>query len=259
LELFFYFFIFIFGLCIGSFLNVVIYRLPKKESIVSPGSHCPRCQTPLNWFHNIPVISYFVILRGHCKFCDEKISFRYPFVEIITGILFLLISLVFGIGVELFWYYFPIVSILICIFWIDIDHRIIPDQLNFLLLFFGLLGAFFSVKVTLINAAVGGGFGFVLFYFFSWAYFKVTGQMGLGGGDIKYLGAIGTILGFVGVLDLIFLSSILGSVIGILYLKFSGQKAQMKSSIAFGPFLVFATLYLLIGGDFLWRPFMTLM
>ena len=125
---------FIFGTCIGSFLNVCIFRLPKDKSIVIPGSACRSCNTPIKWYDNIPILSY-IFLQGKCRNCKERISLRYPLVELITGILFFILYSKFGLSVVLFKYYF-LVAILILVSFIDIDYHAIPMHLCF----FGIIG-----------------------------------------------------------------------------------------------------------------------
>ncbi|MDD2389751.1 MAG: A24 family peptidase [Desulfobacterales bacterium] len=236
--------IFIFGICIGSFLNVCIFRLPKSKSIVFPGSACPECGSPIHFYDNIPILSY-VWLKGRCRHCNCPISFRYPMVELISGCFALCLFLTFGLSLESLIYYLFITSLLVITF-IDIDHQIIPDCITLpgIPIAFAASLALPSVHVTdsIIGFLAGGGILFLI----AWLYYLITRKEGLGGGDIKLLAMIGTLLGWKGVAFSLFTASIIGTVSGlIIILK---TKKNMKIAIPFGPFLsIGAILYIFFG------------
>lgn len=255
----------VFGLLIGSFLNVVIYRLPRRQSLFHPRSACPNCSRPIRWYENIPVLSY-LFLRAKCAGCSAKISFRYPLVELLTAVLFLAAYLKFGWGWYLVYRDFPFICLLISICFIDLDHRIIPDRLSLSGLILGLVTAFFVPDVRFLGAFFGAVVGFLAFYIPAFLYERLTGRMGLGGGDIKFLAMLGAFVGVSGVFTTIFVSSILGSIVGITLgiIQRRGKGASdrpelLKVSIPYGPFLVVGGLYSYLLADVIWSPFMNLM
>jgi len=244
--------LFAFGLCIGSFLNVLIYRLPKSQSIVSPGSRCPTCGTPIHGYDNIPLISY-ALLAGTCRHCRAPISVRYPLVEGLTGALFALSYAQVNparfyssyTGVLVLIHHLTFVSFLIPILFIDLDHQIIPNELSYPLLAGGvvfglLLRAPFPV---LLGAGMGAGL-FLLIVGLSWLFLR---QMGMGMGDVKLAAAMGAFLGWKLALLAFFVSFLLGAVIAavLLALKLRGRRDR----IPFGPFLVAAGLISLFLGN----------
>lgn len=226
-------FAFVFGACIGSFLNVCIYRIPEGKSIVYPPSACPQCGYVLRFYDNIPIISY-ILLRARCRRCHMHIPIRYPLVELITGIAALSVFLKFGptltAGV-----YFLFIAVLLVITYIDIDHQIIPDILSVsgIPLFFllGFLVPFITWQDALIGMLAGGG----TLYAVAVGYQLLTGRDGMGGGDIKLLAMIGALIGWQGILFTIFVSSLSGTLIGLLLTLPAGR--SMKSKLPFGPFL----------------------
>lgn len=238
--------IFIFGLCIGSFLNVCIYRLPIGKSIAFPPSHCPHCRTAIRVRDNIPVIGWLV-LKGRCRDCGNRISPRYPLVEFLTGLFAVCAYLKFGPNVETA-IYFIFIAALIVITFIDIDHRIIPDRMTLPGIPLAFLAALFLPNTTWQTSLYGilAGGGSLLLIAVGYSYF--TGKEGMGGGDIKLLAMIGALCGWKGVIFTIFLGSILGSITGIATLRGSGK--GMKSAIPFGPFLsVGAICYIFFGTE----------
>ena len=237
---------FLFGSCIGSFLNVVIHRLPRGESIVSPRSRCPGCGREIGAWENIPIVS-FIALGGKCAGCGGAISWRYPAVELLTASAFAAILLLDGPGVPLV-RDLLLFSLLVPIAFIDIDHRIIPDELSLGGLAAGLLLSFLpggDWKGSIAGALLGGG----ILYATAILYEKVRGTEGMGGGDIKLLAMIGAFLGWRGSLATIFLGALLGTAGGILAMRKGGE--GLKTAIPFGPYLCVAALgarYL--GGEF---------
>ncbi len=253
-------FVALFGLVIGSFLNVVIARLPTRQSLSSPPSRCPKCGYAIRWYENVPVLSYLA-LRGKCRGCREPISFRYPVVELLTALLFLTVALRFGLTPLLIVRDLPFVAVLIAITFIDLDTRLIPDPLSIGGLGLGLATAHFTPGLGILSSLSGAALGFGLFYAIAWYYQWRTGRSGMGGGDIKLLAMLGSFLGPLGVLTTIFVSSVLGTVIGITYAWISRRRSGeggslMKVSLPFGPFLVIGALYAYLLGDILWSPFM---
>ncbi|MDI6743229.1 MAG: prepilin peptidase [Smithella sp.] len=236
---------FIFGSAVGSFLNVCIFRLPAKTSIIKPGSRCPNCLKPLRFYDNIPIISY-ILLRGKCRDCGEKISWRYPLVELLTGLLTVMLFLKFGFTVE-FFVFFLFVAVLIVITFIDLDHQIIPDILTLpgIPLFF--LAAVFLVKVpwleALLGLIIGGGTLLVI----ALAYELIAKREGMGGGDIKLLAMIGGFLGWKSLIFILLCSSLLGAVVGLSLIIINKQ--DMKYAVPFGPFLAAAVVAYIFWGE----------
>jgi leader peptidase (prepilin peptidase)/N-methyltransferase len=239
--------VFIFGSIVGSFLNVCIYRLPREKSIVTPRSSCPSCEKPIKFYDNIPIISY-LLLKGKCRHCGEKISLRYPLVEFITAFLFFLLFRQFGISVEL-----PaimlFVSLLIVISFIDFDFQIIPDILSlggiavgFLL---SLVRPHFGVLDAIYGILLGGGILFVIAY----GYQFLRKREGMGGGDIKLLGMIGSFCGIKGVIFSLMSGSLIGTIVGIPLMFIKGKEQGTGYAIPFGPFLSLGALLFLVMGD----------
>jgi len=238
----------VFGAVVGSFLNVVIYRVPAGFRVGLPTrSACQKCKTQLTWFENIPVLS-FALLRGKCRTCGTKIHARYPLVELITALMFLAIYKYFGLTFAAF-YYALFASLLISITFIDLDHRIIPDALSLPGTAMGVIGSSFvfnfGLAPSLIGAVAGGGF----FWILSALYHKVTGREGLGFGDVKLLTMIGAFLGPKGAFGTVIMSSLVGSIAGITVMIV--QKKNMKMAIPYGPFLAIGALTYLFWGDYL--------
>lgn len=235
----------IFGAIVGSFLNVCIVRLPKEESIVTPGSHCPRCNNPIKFYDNIPMISYLV-LRGKCRHCNESISIQYPLIEGITALSSFLLFDKFGATLS-YLFYFSFVSALIIITVIDLYHQIIPDVISIPGIGVGLLGSliipYISVFNSLIGILVGGGSLFLVATLYQWLFKRE----GMGGGDVKLLAMIGTFLGWKSVILTILLSSFIGSIVGIAIMLLKGK--DFKYAIPFGPFLSLAAVISLFYGE----------
>jgi leader peptidase (prepilin peptidase)/N-methyltransferase len=223
----------IFGALVGSFLNVCIFRLPKEESIIWPGSHCPLCKKPINFYDNIPLISY-LLLRGKCRYCKKPISFQYPLIEGITALSSLFLIMRFGPSLS-YLIYFAFVAALIVITVIDLYHQIIPDVISLPGIGAGLLASLIIPQITFLNSLIGillgGGSLFLVATFYHWLFKKE----GMGGGDVKLLAMIGAFLGWKAVILTIFLSSLIGSITGIMMMILKGK--DFKYAIPFGPFL----------------------
>ena len=245
LDTIFYFFFFALGAIFGSFANVVIFRLPRDESVVKPRSYCYSCKTPIKWYDNIPIFSWF-ILRGKCRHCGAKFSFRYPLVEIITGVLFLLSYHYAGLTWNLLEYLLFVFGLVVCTF-IDLDHMILPDEFTLSGIVIGLIGAALNPQREFLDAffgvLMGGGFLWGMAYI----YFLFTKQEGMGGGDIKLLAWIGALLGWKAIPFVIMSSAIIGSVVGLFMAR--KQKAGLKTVIPFGPYLALGAVLYLFGGQ----------
>ena len=221
-------FIFVLGLLIGSFLNVCIWRLPREESIVWPGSHCPACSTVLGVRDLVPVLSW-LFLRGRCRYCGEKISARYPAVELLTGALFLACFLHFGLTLALAGA-LAFSSLLVAITFIDMDHQIILDGMLVVLGALGLALQLWTGAVGIVSmlagALAGGGLLLLL---------AVISRGGMGGGDVKFAFALGFWLGWQGVLLALFIGFVLGGLGSalLILLRLRGR----KDFIPFGPFI----------------------
>ena len=237
-------FVAIFGMVVGSFLNVCISRMPKGESIVTPPSHCPHCQYQIRWYDNIPVVSY-LLLRGRCRGCGTRISLQYPLVELINGVLTLLLFLRFGPTLA-FAALFLFCSSLVVITFIDIEHQIIPDEISLSGIVIGFALSFFlkghSWQNSLFGILLGGGSLLLVAY----GYQLLTGKEGMGGGDIKLLAMMGAFLGWKAIPFIILASSLVGSMVGVSLMVL--QKKDSKLAIPFGPYLAFgALLYIFYG------------
>jgi leader peptidase (prepilin peptidase)/N-methyltransferase len=223
----------IFGAIVGSFLNVCIIRLPKEESIVWPGSHCPHCKNPIRVYDNIPLISY-ILLKGKCRHCNGPISIQYPLIEGITALSSLILFIKFGPSLS-YLFYFLFVAALIVVTVIDLYHQIIPDVISLPGIGVGLLASLILPQLTFLNSLkgliLGGGSLFVVATLYQWLFKRE----GMGGGDVKLLAMIGAFLGWKAVILTILLGSLIGSIIGISIIILKGK--DFKYAIPFGPFL----------------------
>ena len=250
------------GACLGSFLNVCIWRIPRGESVVTAPSHCTSCGTEIRWYDNLPIISYLA-LRGRCRVCHTPYSCRYLVVEALTGSLFTAILLKTGFAqqvpsvIPLYWW-----TILLCIScaWIDAKFRIIPDALTWPAVFYGILlhglmpsacgtqsalaGALYAFLSALLPAA--------FLSVFALAGRKLTGKDVLGWGDVKFIAACGALLGFPGALFVLLSGSLSGTVYGVILAKIR-KKPLGRCSIAFGPFLAAGAVIWTLAGNWIWH------
>jgi leader peptidase (prepilin peptidase)/N-methyltransferase len=280
-------FAFVLGLCVGSFLNVVIHRLPRDESIVHPGSHCPRCQTTLRWFDNVPLVSY-LWLRGRCRGCGAGISLRYPVIELVTGLLFAGVALRFG-AAPMTLVGCAFAAALVATAAIDFDHQIIPDEISL----GGLAVALVAMPATawlageplhvallrsLVGALLGGGTLWLVGFLHArvsavfgrrfdhwpgdgeplprfasldyWTWFP-----GVGFGDVKLLAMIGAVLGPAGVLETIVLASLAGLAVGALVTL---SQRTWNTPFGFAPAIAVGALLALLAPDpFAWLPWLS--
>lgn len=247
------------GLLVGSFLNVVILRLPRRlewqwkrdareileipelyepppPGIVVERSHCPHCGHALSWYENIPLLSWLV-LRGKCRSCKAPISIQYPLVELLTGLLFLACAWQFGFG----WKGFGamlLTSFLVALSGIDLRTRLLPDQLTLPLMWLGLVAASDNLYMPTKPALLGAMAGYLSLWSVYWVFKQLTGKEGMGHGDFKLLAALGAWTGLAGVLPTILLSSLIGAVVGSIWLAAKGKDSA--TPIPFGPYLAIA-------------------
>lgn len=238
MELFYlicaYIFLSLTGLCVGSFLNVVIYRMPNNMSLARPGSHCPACKYELRWYDNIPVLSY-IILGGRCRKCKTHISFRYTAVEIVNTLLWALcVFLFWEVSIPLAIVYMIASSVFICIFFIDLEHKVIFDRFHVVLLLLGAAAIFFDEKTSVLSHFIGAVAGFGVFFIIAWSCEKLLKREGLGGGDVKLAGAVGFLLGWERLLLGLVIATIPAAVImSVLSKGKTGEDRQFP----FAPFL----------------------
>ena len=239
------FFIFIYGALLGSFANVIIYRWPKNESIVTPRSKCPHCQKSILFYDNIPIFSW-IFLRGKCRHCQVKISIRYPLVELTMAVVFLVIYLFVGESWNLLEYLIMAFGLVTASF-IDIDHFLLPDVITLPGIIIGLVGAFLNPNRlfldSILGVLVGGGFLWAI----AVVYQLIRKEEGMGGGDIKLLAWVGAVLGWKAIPFIIISGSLLGSVLGLLLA--GKQNKGMKTVIPFGPYLAFGAILYVCGGE----------
>ncbi|MCK8127913.1 A24 family peptidase [Pseudoalteromonas sp. 2CM39R] len=256
------------SLCIGSFLNVVIYRLPlmmQKEwqtecrllladeltspkaeqttsqttgtfNLVKPNSCCPKCKAAIKPWQNIPIFSW-LFLKGKCATCDNPISVRYPIVEAITAILSLVVAYTFG-ATEQALLYIVVTWALVALTFIDIDHMLLPDQLTLPLLWLALIASVVGYTIAPSDAIIGAACGYLSLWSVFWLFKLITGKEGMGYGDFKLLAVFGALLGWQSLLTIILLSSVVGAVIGIALLSIQGK--DKATPIPFGPYLAIA-------------------
>lgn len=257
--------VFLFGLIIGSFLNVCIVRIPGRKSIVLPASACPKCGEPIRPYDNVPVLSY-LFLRGRCRACKTGISPIYPLVELLTGLLFLACFLAFGLTPDaLKWAVFS--ALMIVLVFTDLRERILPDVVNFTGLGFGLVLSLFTrptdgtaglifahistavVPVPVLafaDAVLGAAIGSGLLWFVAEVYFRLRGREGMGLGDVKMMLMMGAFLGIKRTLLTIFMGSLLGSILGMIFML--ARRKQSDYELPFGTFLGMAAVLVVFFG-----------
>lgn len=271
----FYLTVIVFSLCIGSFLNVVIYRLPKmmhnnwylecreflsdeiknvpaKEitelTLSKPDSTCPKCQHKIRFYENIPVLSW-LFLKGKCAQCKNKISIRYPLVEAVTALLSFIIAIKFGVSIEtlllliLTWG-------LVCLTLIDIDHMLLPDQIVMPLLWLGLLVNLNGLFVPISDAVIGAAVGYMSLFCVFWLFKLLTGKEGMGFGDFKLFALFGAWLGWQLLPILILMASVVGAIVGISLILLKNHTREQ--AIPFGPYLAIAGWITLLWGEGIW-------
>lgn len=277
----------IIGLLVGSFLNVVVYRLPlglfndwhqqardiliekgdvkaedlkgeepKTFNIAFPASHCTACKTPIKPWHNIPVISYVFLLKGKCHHCGINISARYPIVEFITGILTAFVvshfglTLACGLAVILTWS-------LIALTLIDVDHQLLPDDITYPLLWLGLIANLATTFASISDAVIGAALGYLFLWGIYWVFKIITKKEGMGYGDFKLLAVLGAWMGWQALPLIIILSSLVGAIIGIAGIVIYGK--DKNKPIPFGPYLAIAGWIAFFWGDFLLTSYLQML
>lgn len=276
------------GLLVGSFLNVVIYRIPvmlqrewrqqccefleldekkfskddptakhKVFNLVKPDSHCPQCNAPVRAWQNIPILSY-VMLHGKCAGCQKPISIRYPIIELVTGLLSGLVAWQFG-ATWLTLAFLVLTWSLISLTMIDFDHQLLPDNITLPLLWLGLLVNTLLPESTVgaADAVLGAIIGYLSLWSLYWIFKLLTGKEGMGYGDFKLLGALGAWMGWQSLLLIVILSSLVGAVVGIALLLFRGRDRNIP--IPFGPYLAGAGFIAMLWGDALTRLYVSSM
>jgi leader peptidase (prepilin peptidase)/N-methyltransferase len=259
----------IFGLVIGSFLNVCIVRLPLETPIALPRSHCPECKKPIPWYDNIPLLSY-AILRARCRWCKARISGRYPLVEALSGIVSVLLFLKYGLGTE--WViFFGFSSALLVLGFIDMDYRILPDAITLNGIWIGIVASVYLAQpnpvifrllqwagfegsprtTALIGSLVGMVVGGGLLWAVAEAYLRLRGIEGMGFGDVKMMAMVGAFLGAPLTLLTIMIGSLLGSIIGVFFIHLARKTREYE--LPFGTFLSFAGIVAVLYGQDLIR------
>lgn len=255
-----------FGLLVGSFLNVVVHRVPKMldrewreqcawlqgheappgetYNLVLPASTCPQCGHGIRWYENIPIISWLA-LRGRCSQCSTPISYRYPLVEALTGFLFAAAAWKWGVGTDVLWIC-VFLAILIALTFIDFDHHLLPDNLTLPLIWLGLLANFQGRFVPLQEAVLGAVIGYLSLWSVYQLFKLLTGKEGMGFGDFKLLAALGAWLGWKMLLPVVLVASLSGAVIGIALIALKGR--ERSKPIPFGPWLAMGGLVSLFWG-----------
>ena len=234
----------VFGACIGSFLNVVIYRLPLGQSIVSPPSRCPKCSYRLPWYDKLPIVGW-LLLGGKCRNCQHPISIQYPIVELVTALLFVLVVWLTPPG-PLMVSRLLFVCILIALFGIDLEHQILPNSITLPGIVAGVLLSFIAPpgwRDALLGVLLGAG----ILYAIAGAYYLWRREEGLGMGDVKMLAMIGAFLGWKAVLVTMVVSSFSGAAIGVALI--AAQRGGMKLALPFGTFLAIGAVVAMLAGE----------
>lgn len=266
----------LFFLAVGSFLNVLIYRLPKilqnehklecqrflnlpiteNQKIFNlwlPRSFCVYCNHPIKIIHNIPLLSYF-FLKGRCAYCQNSISLKYPLVEFITLILSLCCLIIFGLSLKLI-FSLIFVWILLALFFIDLEHHLLPDSLTIGLLWVGLIANINNLFSTLSNAVLSAALGYLILWLVIKIYFLLTQKIGMGNGDFKLFAALGAWFGLSQLPFILLFSSLSGAIGGLIYLKYKNKTKE--TPIPFGPFLCIAGLISLFSGNTILNWYLT--
>ena len=237
--------IFILGLIVGSFNNVCIYRIPRNESIIYPASHCPKCRSKIKPIDNIPLLSY-ILLKGRCRNCKSKISIQYPIVELLTGLTYLIIYLIYGLSIQSL-VYIILSSALIITAFIDLQGQIIPDVISLPGIVVGLILSFIVPYISFINSALGVLVGGGIILIIAWIGSIIFKKEAMGGGDVKLAAMIGAFLGWRYMVISLFLGFFLGALAGI-FLILSKIKRK-EDMVPFGPFIALGSIITLLCGE----------
>lgn len=256
---YFTFIVFLFGACLGSFLNVCIYRIPAELSVVKPRSRCPKCMTNLAWKDNIPILGW-IFLRGKCRYCKAPITVRYPFVELLAAILFTWIWLRFPFDLLLAPYWMLLFGLILGSF-VDLDEMWLPDRCTIGGMILGPILSFLIPSMHgvaghldgLIQSLVGMAFGFGLLWTVGFIGKLILKKDAMGFGDVKLMGALGAFLGLESIIFIVFVSSLLGSIVGVSLISMGRKELQGK--IPFGPYIALAALIWILGGSDWWAAY----
>ncbi|WP_372766538.1 A24 family peptidase [Pseudoalteromonas sp.] len=279
---FYYLTVFLVSVCIGSFLNVVIYRLPKMMenewktecsllladnlktpyetstktfNLIIPSSTCPNCNTQIKPWFNLPVIGW-LFLRGKAACCGNKISVRYPSIELLTGVAGLVIAYYYGVT-EQAALYLVLTYALIALIFIDIDHMLLPDQITLPLLWLVLLASVIGITIEPAQAIIGATIGYLVFWSVYWVFKLLTGKEGMGYGDFKLMAVFGALLGWKALPMIVLMSSLVGAIIGITLLSIQGK--DKATPIPFGPYIAIAGWISLIWGESIQSAYLNLL
>ncbi|MFY8351975.1 prepilin peptidase [Pseudoalteromonas sp. SSM20] len=279
---FYYSTVFFVSICIGSFLNVVIYRLPKMMenewkaecsllladnlktpyeasskafNLITPSSTCPHCNTQIKPWFNLPVFGW-LFLRGKAACCGNKISVRYPSIELLTGLAGLVIAYNYGVT-EQAGLYLILTYALIALIFIDIDHMLLPDQITLPLLWLVLLASVVGLTIDPAQAIIGAAVGYLVFWSVYWVFKLLTGKEGMGYGDFKLMAVFGALLGWQYLPMIVLMSSLVGAVIGITLLSMQGK--DKATPIPFGPYIAIAGWISLIWGESIQSAYLNLL
>jgi len=251
LHIYFGILAFVFGAVVGSFLNVCVHRMPREESIVNPPSHCPSCNQRIFWYDNVPLVSY-AVLQGRCRHCRARISPRYVLVELLTAVLFLIVWGKFtGWLIPLYW--IVVAGLLVATF-IDLEHYIIPNEITYGGIVLGLalspinpvLRAEHSVFGAMLQSVFGMVIGGGLLLGIAWIGGKVFKKEAMGMGDVKLLAAIGAFMGWQATLFTLFISSVVGAVVGLTLVL--AQRKGWQSRLPYGPYIALGALIWMLCG-----------
>jgi leader peptidase (prepilin peptidase)/N-methyltransferase len=237
--------IFILGLIVGSFSNVCIYRIPRNESIIYPASHCPKCCSNISPKDNIPLLSY-ILLKGKCRNCKSKISIQYPIIEFLTGLIYLIVYLTYGLSIQSL-IFIILSSALIIIAFIDLNVQIVPDVISLPGIVIGFIISFFVPYISFINSALGVVAGGGIILIIGLAGSVIFKKEAMGGGDVKIAAMIGAFLGWRYIIISLFLGFFLGALAGI-FLIMSKIKSR-EDTVPFGPFIVLGSFITLLWGE----------
>jgi leader peptidase (prepilin peptidase)/N-methyltransferase len=245
--------LFLLGLCIGSFINVVAYRLPRRESIVLPGSHCPQCKQSIAFYDNLPLLS-FIILRGRCRHCRKRISLQYPLVEFVAGVILPLCFYLYGFGLQ-FFRVSLFLYLLLPLFIIDLRSQVVPDKITIPGIIAGFASSFFLPDIAWYDSLIGVGAGGVLLLVIAALGRWVFKREAMGMGDVTLFMLVGAFLGWQKVILTLILASIAGSIIG---LAIVARKRKKFVTVPFGPFIVVGTVVSLFWGNVLIEKYLSL-
>jgi leader peptidase (prepilin peptidase) / N-methyltransferase len=239
------FLVFVLGLIVGSFSNVCIYRIPRNESVIYPASHCPKCRNKIKPIDNIPLLSY-ILLKGRCRNCGSKISIQYPLVEFLTGLIYLIIYLIYGLSIQSL-AYIILSSALIIITFIDLQEQMIPDVISLPGIVVGLILSFMVPYISFINSALGALVGGGIILIIAWVGSIIFKKEAMGGGDVKLTAMIGAFLGWRYTIISLFWGFFLGALIGIILIMTKIKKRE--DAIPFGPFIALGSIITLLWGE----------